>query len=95
MVDSDCELETKVTLVEISGRFDQMLDKIETVKDKQDEMAEDITKIREAVYHPDAGIYARIRALEQWKQTSTRLLWIVTTALVGLSTTLIWTKLFK
>ena len=38
MSDTDCELETKVTLAEMSGRFDQVIDKIETVKEKQDEM---------------------------------------------------------
>ena len=38
---------------------------IDTVKDKQEEMAEDIAKIKEAVYNPDSGLYARLRELEK------------------------------
>ncbi len=82
-------------LIELTGRLDRLMDSIEIVKERQEEMADDITKIKDAVYHPDAGIYARIRALEQWKQTSTRLIWIITTAAVGLATTLAWTKIFN
>ena len=62
-----------VAFAEISGKFDQMMDKIETVKEKQEEMADDITKIKEAVYNPDSGLYARLRELETWKETSSRL----------------------
>ena len=34
---------------------------IEAVKEKQEEMSEDVSKIKEAVYNPDEGLYARIR----------------------------------
>ena len=53
-------------------------------------MALDISKIKEAVYNPDQGLYARIRALESWKNTSTRLTWIIVTSLAGLGTATIW-----
>ena len=43
-----------VAFAEISGKFDQMMDKIETVKEKQEEMADDIKKIKDAVYNPDS-----------------------------------------
>jgi hypothetical protein len=46
------------------------MDNIEIVKEKQEEMAEDIAKIKEAVYNPDSGIYARIRELESFKRSS-------------------------
>ena len=84
---SDCEQETTknaVAWAEINGKFDQMIQSIDTVKDKQDEMAEDITKIKEAVYNPDSGLYARLRELENWKQTSSRIIWMVVTAVVSL-----------
>jgi hypothetical protein len=83
----DCEQETTknaVAWAEINGKFDQMIQSIDTVKDKQDEMAEDITKIKEAVYNPDSGLYARLRELENWKQTSSRIIWMVVTAVVSL-----------
>jgi septation ring formation regulator EzrA len=83
-----------VAFAEISGKFDQMMDKIETVKEKQDEMAADITQIKEAVYNPDQGLYARLRELESWKETSARLLWIVITTLVGLTAATIYKSFF-
>ena len=76
--------DSSVAFVEISGKFDQMMDKIETVKEKQDEMAEDIAKIKEAVYNPDSGLYARLRELESWKDTSSRLIWLIITSITGL-----------
>ena len=47
-------------------------------------MTDAITKIKEAVYNPDQGLYARINALESWKSTSTRMLWTLFTTMVGL-----------
>ena len=76
--------DSAVAFAEISGKFDQMMDKIEKVKDKQDEMADDIAKIKEAVYNPDQGLYARLRELESWKQTSSRMIWTLFTTVVGL-----------
>jgi len=60
------------------------------VKDKQDEMADDIGKIKEAVYNPDSGLYARLRELESWKSTSSRLIWIIITTLVSLTAATIY-----
>jgi len=74
-----------VALTEMSGKFDQIMDKIETVKDKQDEMADDIAKIKEAVYNPDQGLYARLRELETWKDTSSRLIWMIIATVIGLT----------
>ena len=48
-------------------------------------MADDITKIKEAVYNPDSGLYARLRELEYWKQTSSRIIWMVVTAVISLA----------
>jgi len=86
--------DSAVAFAEISGKFDQMIDKIETVKEKQDEMAADIVQIKEAVYNPDQGLYARLRELESWKETSAHLLWIITTAVVGLIAATIYKSFF-
>jgi|TARA_R110000824_G_scaffold332200_1_gene518844 hypothetical protein len=71
-------------LVELNGKLERMMDGIETVKEKQMEMGEDIVKIKEAVYNPDQGIYARIRELETFKKQSSKLIWIIMTTLIGL-----------
>jgi hypothetical protein len=39
--------------------------KIERLIASHDELAENIAKLKEAVYNPDEGIYARIRELER------------------------------
>ena len=82
-----------VAWAEINGKFDRMLQSIDTVKDKQEEMADDISKIKEAVYNPDSGLYARLRELESWKETSTRIIWMVVSAVVALSVATIYKSL--
>ncbi len=57
---------------------------IERMAERQDEMIADVKKIKEAVYNPDSGLYARIRDLEQWKQSQSRIQWTMMTAIIGL-----------
>ena len=76
--------ETTACLIEVKTKLDRLHIGIEAVKDKQDEMSEDVSKIKEAVYNPDIGIYARIRELEAWKNTSSRMIWTLFTSVVGL-----------
>ena len=78
----DSQAET--ALIELNGKFERMMDNIEIVKDKQEEMADDIAKIKEAVYNPDEGIYARIRELESFKRQVSKVLWILVTTMIGL-----------
>ena len=80
-------------LIQLNGKIEKMMHGINSVKDKQDEMADDIVKIKEAVYNPDEGLYARLRELEAWKKSSAKLIWIIITALVGLSTASLWSIL--
>ena len=80
-------------LVELSGKFERLMDAIEGVKERQEDMADDIAKIKEAVYNPDEGLYARLRALESWKKTSSRVIWMTVTALSGLVVATVWSVL--
>ena len=80
---SDLEL-SKDLVIELSRKIDKLCITIETVKDRQDEMLENVAKIKEAVYNPDEGLYARIRALESWKDTSSKIIWTLFTAVIGL-----------
>lgn len=74
-----------IALTELNGKFDIMMSNLDTVKDKQEEIAQDIVQIKEAVYNPDSGLYARLRELESWKETSSRLLWMIITSVVALT----------
>ena len=69
---------------EIQTKLDRLCNGIEIVKDKQEEMGADIAKIKEAVYNPDQGLYARLRELEAWKSTSSRMIWTLFTSTIGL-----------
>jgi len=69
--------------------------KMQVLLDKQDELAENINKIKEAVYNPDEGLYARLRNLEQWKETSSKITWVILTSIVGLATATVWHTFFK
>ena len=84
---SDHEIENlsaTACLVEVRTRLDRLQMGIEAVKEKQEEISNDVGKIKEAVYNPDEGLYARIRALETWQSTSSRLIWTLFTTVVGL-----------
>ena len=76
-------------IVELTRKLDKLCITMESVRDKQDEMIENVSKIKEAVYNPDEGLYARIRALEAWKDTSSKVIWTLFTAVVGLASAMV------
>ena len=71
-------------ILEMQSKLDKVCNGIEVMSDKQEQMSDDIAKIKEAVYNPDQGLYARIRELETWKRTSSRMIWTLFTTLIGL-----------
>ena len=77
-------------LVELTGELKRLADSIEVVKQQQDAMAENIAKVKEAVYNPDEGIYARLRELEAWKATNTKAMWMVFATVIGMACTHVW-----
>ena len=75
--------------------------KIQVLLDKQDELAANIAKIKEAVYNPDQGLYARLtrldsrlEALEVWKNNNTKVLWLIVSIGFGLVANTVWQQLF-
>ena len=70
--------------LEIQSKLDKICNGMDVMQDKQEEMSSDLAKIKEAVYNPDQGLYARLRELETWKQTSTKMIWTLFTSVVGL-----------
>lgn len=79
----------------------EMVTKMQVLLEKQDELAENISKIKEAVYHPDQGLYARLSALgarldllEAWKASNTKILWVAVTVVTGLSLSTVWQAIF-
>ena len=73
-------------IVELKGQIERMAE-------RQDEMLDDVKQIKKAVYDPDSGIYARLRILEQWKETTSKIQWAMIMSLISLFTAAIY-KLF-
>ena len=78
---------SEVTLGNLSQRVefleDKIMDSIEIIKENQERMCGDISKIKEAMYNPDAGLYARLKIVEEQRKNSGRLVWFLFTVLVG------------
>jgi hypothetical protein len=79
---------------ELDAKIQRIFDNIEVMKEKQIDMADDIAKIKDAVYNPDEGIYARLREIETWKKNQSKMMWILLTASIGVCTAAAYNTLF-
>jgi len=78
------------TLIELNTKLERLLSGIEQLSQNQERMCDDIGKIKEAVYNPDEGLYARLRALEQWKESTAKIQWIMISGIIMLAAKQIW-----
>jgi hypothetical protein len=78
------------TLIELNAKLERLLNGIDSLGINQERMCEDISKIKEAVYNPDQGLYARLRALELWKDTTSRIQWMLVSSILVLMGKLFW-----
>ena len=62
----------------------EMKNNLERMAEKQEEMHNDVKKINEAIYNPDQGIYARLRAIETWKDSISKVIWTIGTGFIAL-----------
>jgi len=69
---------------EVKASLDILSVKMDDLKEKQEEVANIINKVEKSLYEPDEGIYARIRDLEQWKKSASRMMWMLMTVTVGM-----------
>jgi hypothetical protein len=76
--------DNKEYMMDFQSKLDKLCTGMDVMQDKQEEMSEHIAKIKEAVYNPDQGLYARLRELEAWKRTSSKMIWTLFTTVVGL-----------
>lgn len=81
---------TTETLIELNAKLERLINGIDTLHANQERMSHDISKIKEAVYNPDEGLYARLRALEQWKDSQSKIQWLVTSGVVMLVVKAVW-----
>jgi predicted nucleic acid-binding Zn-ribbon protein len=87
--------ELKDYIVNLDKKVDRMMNIVNNLKEKNDDVARDISKIKDAVYHPEEGLYARIKTLETWKENQSKFSWIALTAIVGLGMKQLWDLLMQ
>lgn len=75
---------TNSDITHLTQAIMELKGQIERMSERQEEMVEDVKKIKEAVYNPDSGLYARLRALEQWKENQAKVQWTIITTVIGL-----------
>ena len=56
------------------------------LEDKQTETLEDVKKIKDAIYNPEDGLYARVKDLEQWQASVSKVLWSGALSILALIT---------
>jgi len=78
------------TLIDLNAKLERMLNGIDSLSVNQERMGDDISKIKEAVYNPDEGLYARLRALEQWKDNTSKVQWLVSSSVLILMVKMFW-----
>ena len=88
----DNNMDTNAHLISL---IQELRGDLQRMSEKQDEMNADIKQIKEAVYNPDSGLYARLRDLEQWKETYSKVTWGVLTTLMGLVTATIYKMIIE
>jgi len=51
----------------LNGGFDSLLNKVNKINDGQVEISSKLTSIHESIYHPDDGLFARVKMVEMAK----------------------------
>jgi len=70
------------TLIELNAKLERLINGIDTLHVTQERMCDDISKIKEAVYNPDSGLYARL--------STSRVQWLVTSGVIMLIGKMFW-----
>jgi len=72
------ELATRVSFLE-----EKIINGIEDLKESQKCVRHDISKIKEAVYEPDNGLYARLKVVENTRKNDSKIVWFIFSAIGG------------
>jgi len=67
----------------ITSLEEKLLSAIAIINNSQTTMSVDVSKIKEAVYNPDKGLYARLRVVEEEKKRSDKITWLILSVMVG------------
>ena len=77
---------SKEEILDLKHAIMELTVNIKHMDSKQDEMLQDVKSIKEAIYNPETGLYARVRTLEQWQANMSKIIWSVGLGFIGLLT---------
>ena len=69
---------------EVKGALELLAVKMDDIKEKQEEVAAIVNRVEKSLYEPDQGLYARVRDLEQWKKSQSKMMMMVGTATLSM-----------
>ena len=95
MSDVPCPTSGIEKVFQIETELIKISNGIETMGAKQDEIAEDVKKIKEAVYNPEDGLYSRLKEIETWKKNVQKTMWLIASTTIGLVIITIWKLITK
>ena len=78
------ESQIQLLVTEVKSSLDVLSVKMDDIKEKQEEMTSIINRVEKSLYEPDAGLYARVRDLEQWKKNQSKMMMMVGTATLSM-----------
>ena len=78
------ENQIQMLVTEVKASLDVLSVKMDDIKEKQEEMTSIINRVEKSLYEPDAGLYARVRDLEQWKKNQSKMMMMVGTATLSM-----------
>ena len=90
-------IELNASIANLGAKLDTLSSGITDLKTDLESMSGDISKIKEAMYNPDKGLYARhaqlearIQQLESWKASNTKVVWSIVSLTIALDMNSIW-----
>jgi seryl-tRNA synthetase len=73
-------------IIELDKKIERVITNVETIKAKQEELNTDISKIKD----PENGLFPRVKSLEEWRTTHSRITWAALSALIALAAKQLW-----
>jgi len=80
----------RLTNEHLHNEINLVKQELEYVKKNQDKMQADLSMIKERLLNPDEGTIARVNKNTQFRKSTTKVLWSIWIALIGILTKMIF-----
>ena len=80
----------RLTNEQLRNEINLVKQELENLKKNQDKMQADLSMIKERLLNPDEGTIARVNKNTQFRKSTTKVLWSIWIALIGILTKMIF-----